>query len=213
MDCCFLIFLLSFPPVHPDLVRLALLFCPCLSPFSIAACLSSSHSNRALLRLRTISTSFPPLSPLSGRLLSPQSPTLHCLFVSLHSSPSVLIPSVFPHSYLSHFSPPCLSIFSPPPLPFSITSIHFSSLLLIRASSRTAVWLTCLSVVLSLQCDPGEATKLLYDLLYTEPIKIVLMPGCSGVSTLVAEAARMWNLIVVGVCFKRRSECEWRGSI
>ncbi|XP_008429282.1 gamma-aminobutyric acid type B receptor subunit 1 [Poecilia reticulata] len=46
-------------------------------------------------------------------------------------------------------------------------------------------------------CDPGEATKLLYDLLYTEPIKIVLMPGCSGVSTLVAEAARMWNLIVV----------------
>uniref|UniRef100_A0A8C7YBY8 Gamma-aminobutyric acid (GABA) B receptor, 1a n=1 Tax=Oryzias sinensis TaxID=183150 RepID=A0A8C7YBY8_9TELE len=47
------------------------------------------------------------------------------------------------------------------------------------------------------QCDPGEATKLLYDLLYTEPIKIVLMPGCSGVSTLVAEAARMWNLIVL----------------
>ncbi|KAI4811972.1 hypothetical protein KUCAC02_014830 [Chaenocephalus aceratus] len=47
------------------------------------------------------------------------------------------------------------------------------------------------------ECDPGEATKLLYDLLYTEPIKIVLMPGCSGVSTLVAEAARMWNLIVL----------------
>lgn len=52
-------------------------------------------------------------------------------------------------------------------------------------------------VLLSFQCDPGEATKLLYDLLYTEPIKIVLLPGCSGVSTLVAEAARMWNLIVV----------------
>uniref|UniRef100_A0A8C9YGI8 Gamma-aminobutyric acid type B receptor subunit 1 n=1 Tax=Sander lucioperca TaxID=283035 RepID=A0A8C9YGI8_SANLU len=46
-------------------------------------------------------------------------------------------------------------------------------------------------------CDPGEATKLLYDLLYTEPIKVVLMPGCSSVSTLVAEAARMWNLIVL----------------
>ncbi|CAB1333449.1 unnamed protein product [Coregonus sp. 'balchen'] len=45
-------------------------------------------------------------------------------------------------------------------------------------------------------CDPGESTKLLYDLLYTEPIKTVLMPGCSSVSTLVAEAARMWNLIV-----------------
>lgn len=54
-----------------------------------------------------------------------------------------------------------------------------------------------LSVSVYLQCDPGEATKLLYDLLYTEPIKIVLMPGCSSVSTLVAEAARMWNLIVV----------------
>lgn len=51
------------------------------------------------------------------------------------------------------------------------------------------------------QCDPGEATKLLYDLLYTEPIKIVLMPGCSSVSTLVAEAARMWNLIVVRPLF------------
>lgn len=51
--------------------------------------------------------------------------------------------------------------------------------------------------LLIFQCDPGEATKLLYDLLYTEPIKIVLMPGCSSVSTLVAEAARMWNLIVV----------------
>uniref|UniRef100_A0A8C7YA36 Gamma-aminobutyric acid (GABA) B receptor, 1a n=1 Tax=Oryzias sinensis TaxID=183150 RepID=A0A8C7YA36_9TELE len=50
---------------------------------------------------------------------------------------------------------------------------------------------------ISHSCDPGEATKLLYDLLYTEPIKIVLMPGCSGVSTLVAEAARMWNLIVL----------------
>ncbi|KAJ8273817.1 hypothetical protein GJAV_G00105840 [Gymnothorax javanicus] len=47
------------------------------------------------------------------------------------------------------------------------------------------------------KCDPGEATRLLYDLLYTEPIKIVLMPGCSSVSTLVAEAARMWNLIVL----------------
>lgn len=53
--------------------------------------------------------------------------------------------------------------------------------------------------LLIFQCDPGEATKLLYDLLYTEPIKIVLMPGCSSVSTLVAEAARMWNLIVVSI--------------
>lgn len=41
------------------------------------------------------------------------------------------------------------------------------------------------------------ATKFLYELLYNDPIKIILMPGCSSVSTLVAEAARMWNLIVV----------------
>ncbi|KFO57428.1 Gamma-aminobutyric acid type B receptor subunit 1, partial [Corvus brachyrhynchos] len=47
------------------------------------------------------------------------------------------------------------------------------------------------------QCDPGQATKFLYELLYNDPIKIILMPGCSSVSTLVAEAARMWNLIVV----------------
>ncbi|XP_043533806.1 uncharacterized protein gabbr1b [Chiloscyllium plagiosum] len=50
---------------------------------------------------------------------------------------------------------------------------------------------------LCLQCDPGKSTKYLYELLYNEPMKIVLMPGCSGVSTLVAEAARMWNLIVL----------------
>ncbi|KAM5145657.1 gamma-aminobutyric acid type B receptor subunit 1-like [Mantella aurantiaca] len=47
------------------------------------------------------------------------------------------------------------------------------------------------------QCDPGQATRHLYELLYNDPIKIMLMPGCSSVSTLVAEAARMWNLIVL----------------
>ncbi|XP_072406250.1 LOW QUALITY PROTEIN: gamma-aminobutyric acid type B receptor subunit 1 [Chiloscyllium punctatum] len=47
------------------------------------------------------------------------------------------------------------------------------------------------------KCDPGKSTKYLYELLYNEPMKIVLVPGCGGVSTLVAEAARMWNLIVL----------------
>ncbi|XP_042202554.1 gamma-aminobutyric acid type B receptor subunit 1-like [Callorhinchus milii] len=46
-------------------------------------------------------------------------------------------------------------------------------------------------------CNPGKSTKYLYELLYNDPIKIILMPGCSSVSTLVAEAARMWNLIVL----------------
>lgn len=65
---------------------------------------------------------------------------------------------------------------------------------------RREICASCSKIFLLIfQCDPGEATKLLYDLLYTEPIKIVLMPGCSSVSTLVAEAARMWNLIVVSI--------------
>ncbi|XP_041270212.1 gamma-aminobutyric acid type B receptor subunit 1, partial [Onychostruthus taczanowskii] len=47
------------------------------------------------------------------------------------------------------------------------------------------------------KCDPGQATKLLYELLYNLPFKIILMPGCSSVSTLVAEAARIWNVTVL----------------
>ncbi|XP_043940284.1 gamma-aminobutyric acid type B receptor subunit 1-like [Protopterus annectens] len=47
------------------------------------------------------------------------------------------------------------------------------------------------------KCDPGVATKFLYELIYQKPPKIVLMPGCSSVSTLVAEAAPIWNLVVL----------------
>uniref|UniRef100_A0A8U8BQ12 Uncharacterized protein n=1 Tax=Geospiza parvula TaxID=87175 RepID=A0A8U8BQ12_GEOPR len=47
------------------------------------------------------------------------------------------------------------------------------------------------------KCDPGQATKFLYELLYNLPFKIILMPGCSSVSTLVAEAARIWNVTVL----------------
>uniref|UniRef100_A0A915KU10 Receptor ligand binding region domain-containing protein n=1 Tax=Romanomermis culicivorax TaxID=13658 RepID=A0A915KU10_ROMCU len=38
----------------------------------------------------------------------------------------------------------------------------------------------------------------MYDLLYNPPTKLVLMSGCSAVTTLVAEAAPEWNMIVVG---------------
>lgn len=63
------------------------------------------------------------------------------------------------------------------------------------------------------QCDPGQATKYLYELLYNDPIKIILMPGCSSVSTLVAEAARMWNLIVVrGNTQGPRGGTPWGGN-
>jgi len=37
----------------------------------------------------------------------------------------------------------------------------------------------------------------MYDLLYNEPTKIMLLSGCSLVTTLVAEAAQEWNLLVL----------------
>ena len=37
----------------------------------------------------------------------------------------------------------------------------------------------------------------MYDLLYKPPQKLMLLAGCSTVCTTVAEAAKMWNLVVV----------------
>jgi gamma-aminobutyric acid type B receptor len=37
----------------------------------------------------------------------------------------------------------------------------------------------------------------MYNLLYNEPQKLMLLAGCSTVCTTVAEAAKMWNLGVV----------------
>ncbi|XP_035744554.1 gamma-aminobutyric acid type B receptor subunit 1 [Egretta garzetta] len=62
--------------------------------------------------------------------------------------------------------------------------------------TMTITFTITVTMTISIDCDPGQATKYLYELLYNDPIKIILMPGCSSVSTLVAEAARMWNLIV-----------------
>lgn len=44
---------------------------------------------------------------------------------------------------------------------------------------------------------PGLGTKVLYELLYNQPTKIMVLTGCSIVSTFVAQAAKMWNLVVV----------------
>ncbi|KAI0216715.1 Gamma-aminobutyric acid type B receptor subunit 1 [Lamellibrachia satsuma] len=45
---------------------------------------------------------------------------------------------------------------------------------------------------------PGLGMNVLYDLLYNEPTKLMLLgPGCSVVSTFVGQAARMWNLVVL----------------
>ena len=37
----------------------------------------------------------------------------------------------------------------------------------------------------------------MYELLYKQPHKLILLAGCSTVCTTVAEAAKMWNLVVV----------------
>ncbi|KAK7094949.1 hypothetical protein V1264_006423 [Littorina saxatilis] len=47
------------------------------------------------------------------------------------------------------------------------------------------------------ECMPGLGTKVLYQLLYERPTKIMVLTGCSSVSTFVAQAANMWNLIVL----------------
>ncbi|XP_025836019.1 gamma-aminobutyric acid type B receptor subunit 1 isoform X2 [Agrilus planipennis] len=47
------------------------------------------------------------------------------------------------------------------------------------------------------QCDPGLGASVMYDLLYNEPTKLMLLAGCSTVCTTVAEAAKMWNLVVL----------------
>lgn len=48
-----------------------------------------------------------------------------------------------------------------------------------------------------MQCDPGLGASVMYDLLYNKPQKLMLLAGCSTVCTTVAEAAKMWNLVVV----------------
>lgn len=39
----------------------------------------------------------------------------------------------------------------------------------------------------------------MFDLLYNEPKKLMLLAGCSLVTTLVAEAAPEWNMLVVSL--------------
>lgn len=41
----------------------------------------------------------------------------------------------------------------------------------------------------------------MYNLLYNNPQKLMLLAGCSTVCTTVAEAAKMWNLIVVIILY------------
>lgn len=47
------------------------------------------------------------------------------------------------------------------------------------------------------KCQPGLATKQLHELLYSDPTKLMLLAGCSPVTTVIAEAAPVWNLVVL----------------
>ncbi|XP_017882478.1 gamma-aminobutyric acid type B receptor subunit 1 isoform X1 [Ceratina calcarata] len=47
------------------------------------------------------------------------------------------------------------------------------------------------------ECEPGLGATVMYKLLYYKPHKLMLLAGCSTVCTTVAEAAKMWNLIVL----------------
>ncbi|EDS38917.1 GABA receptor [Culex quinquefasciatus] len=47
------------------------------------------------------------------------------------------------------------------------------------------------------KCEPGLGASVMYNLLYNAPQKLMLLAGCSTVCTTVAEAAKMWNLVVL----------------
>uniref|UniRef100_A0A6P7FRC1 Gamma-aminobutyric acid type B receptor subunit 1 n=1 Tax=Diabrotica virgifera virgifera TaxID=50390 RepID=A0A6P7FRC1_DIAVI len=47
------------------------------------------------------------------------------------------------------------------------------------------------------ECEPGLGASVMYNLLYNQPTKLMLLAGCSTVCTTVAEAAKMWNLVVL----------------
>ncbi|XP_006611610.1 gamma-aminobutyric acid type B receptor subunit 1 isoform X2 [Apis laboriosa] len=47
------------------------------------------------------------------------------------------------------------------------------------------------------QCEPGLGASVMYNLLYYKPHKLMLLAGCSTVCTTVAEAAKMWHLVVL----------------
>uniref|UniRef100_A0A915PR79 G-protein coupled receptors family 3 profile domain-containing protein n=1 Tax=Setaria digitata TaxID=48799 RepID=A0A915PR79_9BILA len=47
------------------------------------------------------------------------------------------------------------------------------------------------------KCQPGLAAKQMYELLYKAPTKLMLLAGCSPVTTVIAEAAPVWNLVVL----------------
>lgn len=104
-------------------------FLTCRLPFLLTF---KSGPSAAPRYLYVVFPFFSPPSRLSGPLLSPQSPTLHCLFVSLHSSPSVLIPSVSLTLISLIFLPLPLSFPFPSPPFFN----HLNSFLILTIDPR-----------------------------------------------------------------------------
>ncbi|CAK5081089.1 unnamed protein product [Meloidogyne enterolobii] len=47
------------------------------------------------------------------------------------------------------------------------------------------------------KCSPGLAARQLFELLYNDPTKLILLAGCSPVTTMIAESAHVWNLLVL----------------
>lgn len=47
------------------------------------------------------------------------------------------------------------------------------------------------------KCQAGLAAKQLFELLYKPPVKLILLSGCSPVTTVIAESANVWNLVVL----------------
>jgi len=46
-------------------------------------------------------------------------------------------------------------------------------------------------------CDSGRGAYALYELIYKDPKKVMILSGCSTVCTTLAEAASQWNLLTV----------------
>lgn len=67
----------------------------------------------------------------------------------------------------------------------------------VAATAAVALRWNYLGNLLHFQCEPGLGASVMYNLLYFPPYKLMLLAGCSTVCTTVAEAAKMWNLVVV----------------
>ncbi|CAL4133132.1 unnamed protein product, partial [Meganyctiphanes norvegica] len=46
-------------------------------------------------------------------------------------------------------------------------------------------------------CEPGLGAAVLYDMIYNPPPKLMLLVGCSTVSTTIGEVAKNWDLVVL----------------